>query len=300
MDSISRRGFFGAATGATAGAVVTGLGTGPEAAAAPSPGLPKYKLGMVTYNMGKDMDQDTLIKFCQETGLEGVELRSTHAHGVEPDISKSDRDAAKNRFADGGIEIVQLGTAHEFHKPGDRLQQRQIEGAKAFAQLAADVGASGIKLRPNGLIEGEPVEETCARIGKAWHEVAAFAADLGVETRMEVHGSETKVPKVMRMILDAADHPNAKINWNSNGGEEDEHGSIKKNFDLLKHRITHVHITEIGVYQYPWQELFDLLKEIDFSGYCMAEIGYNPEPERFMKHYRTLFDLYTGRYQYPQ
>ena len=28
------------------------------------------KLGMVTYNMGKDMDCPTLIKFCKATGLQ--------------------------------------------------------------------------------------------------------------------------------------------------------------------------------------------------------------------------------------
>ena len=39
---------------------------------------------------------------------------------------------------------------------------------------------------------------------------------------------------------------------------------------------------------------------IGFAGYCFAEIQFNPEPERFMKYYRTLFDLYTKRYTYPQ
>ena len=41
------------------------------------------KLGLVTYNMAKDWDVPTIIKNCQDTGFEGVELRTTHAHKVE-------------------------------------------------------------------------------------------------------------------------------------------------------------------------------------------------------------------------
>ncbi|MBI2424066.1 MAG: sugar phosphate isomerase/epimerase [Candidatus Hydrogenedentes bacterium] len=258
------------------------------------------KLGMVTYNMGKDMKLDELIAFCEAVGLAGVELRTTHAHGVEVELDKAQRDAVRARFADSPVLIAGLGSAFEFHAQDKAEVAKHVEGSKAYAQLAADVGAPGIKLRPNGLHAGEPEDATCARIGAAWREVAAFAGDLGVETRMEVHGKGTSAPKVMRKLLDAADHPNAKICWNSNKGEDDASGSIRENFELLKHAIGLVHINEIGVYQYPWQELFDLLAGIGYTGFCLAEIAYNPEPERFMRFYRTLFDQYTHCYRYPQ
>jgi len=260
----------------------------------------RYRLGMVTYNMGKDMTLDELLAFCVKTGLEGVELRTTHKHGVEVELDAASRAAVKARFKDSPVALAGLGSAFEFHAKDPAEQRKHIDGAKAYAQLAADVGAPGIKVRPNGVFADEPIEATCARIGKAWHEVAAFAGDLGVQTRMEVHGKGSSDPKNIRKMIDAADHPNALVCWNSNTGEQDANGSIRANFELLKDRIVLVHINEIGVYQYPWQELFDLLAEIDYSGFCLAEIAFNPEPERFMKHYRTLFDLYTHRYRYPQ
>ena len=49
------------------------------------------KLGLVTYNMAKDWDISTIIEQCVETGFKGVELRTTHAHGVEVDLSASER-----------------------------------------------------------------------------------------------------------------------------------------------------------------------------------------------------------------
>ncbi len=259
------------------------------------------KLGMVTWLMGKDMDCHQLIELCQQSGLQGVELRTEHAHGVELTLSKQERTEVRALFDDSGIEIAGLGGCYEYHSKDPEEVKANIEGSKAYAQLAAEVGAPGIKVRPNYLYDDIPHEKTQEQVGTALREVAAFAEGLGIQVRLEVHGiNGSKDPRNIRAIMDWADHPNAYVCWNSNVQEQDENGSIQWGFDLLKHKIGLVHITDIGVYQYPWQELFDNLKAINYTGYCLAEMGYNPEPVRFMKYYRTLFDLYTGQYKYPQ
>ncbi len=258
------------------------------------------KLGMVTYNMGKDMPLPELIAFCEETGLEGVELRTTHAHGVEVELTPDQRAEVRKRFEDSPVELAGLGSAFEYHSSDPAEVKANIDGSKAYAQLAADLGCPGIKVRPNGFPEGVEHEKTLEQIGTALHEVSAFAADLGVEVRVEVHGRGTQDPPNMRKIMDYADHPNARVCWNSNPTDMDGNGSIAASFELLKDKISLVHITEIGVYQYPWQDLFNRLKDIQYTGFCLAEIAFNPEPERFMKYYRTLFDLYTGRYSFSR
>ena len=57
-------------------------------ASEPAPG---FRLGLVTYNLAKDWDIETLIKNCEETGFEAVELRTTHKHGVELPLTKEPR-----------------------------------------------------------------------------------------------------------------------------------------------------------------------------------------------------------------
>ncbi len=288
----------GLGMGLVAGATSPDVFAEPAGAAAPA--ASSMKLGMVTYNMGKDMTVVRLIRLCTASGLAGVELRTTHAHGVEVSLSAPERAEVRKKFEDAGIAIAGLGSAFEFHSNDPDELEKNVQGSIEYAKLAADVGAPGIKVRPNGIPAGEDPEITLERIGKAWGRVAAAAADMGVQVRMEVHGKEeTRSLPNIRKMLDYADHPNALVCWNSNASDMDEHGGIRANFDLVKHAIGEVHITEIGLYQYPWQQLFTLLKEINYTGFCLAEIPENPDPERFMRYYRTLFDLYTGAYQYP-
>src|SRR5258706_291811 len=43
----------------------------------------KFHLGTVTYNLAQDWDVPTIIKNCTAARFEGVELRTSHKHGVE-------------------------------------------------------------------------------------------------------------------------------------------------------------------------------------------------------------------------
>ena len=141
--------------------------------------------------------------------------------------------------------------------------------------------------------KGIPVEKTLEQIGKAVGECAAAAADLGVQIRVEVHGRETKRPSYMRTIMDHADHANAYVCWNSDFGEV-ENGSIKANFDLLKHKIGLVHITELWKNEYPWRELFSRLKAQNYGGYTLAEIPGNEDADRILRYYKALWEAYTA------
>ncbi|MGI6139900.1 MAG: sugar phosphate isomerase/epimerase family protein [Candidatus Hydrogenedentales bacterium] len=301
-SKIERRRFL-QVSGLSTGFAAMGAALSPatlSAAVASASEQSALKLGMVTYNMGKDMSVDELIALCQATGLEGVELRTTHAHGVEVSLSSAQRLEVRKKFEDADIVIAGLGSAFEYHAKDADEVEKNVRDSIAYAKLAADVGSPGIKVRPNGIPKGEDPEITLERIGKAWGRVAAAAADVGVEVRMEVHGPEqTRDLANIEKMLGYANHANARVCWNSNSSDMDNTGSIRANFERVKDAISEVHITDIGVYQYPWQELFTLLQEIGYTGFCLAEISENPEPVRFMRYYKTLFDLYTGAYRYP-
>ena len=253
------------------------------------------KLGFVTYQIGRDWDVPAIIDMSGRTGFTGVELRTTHAHGVESSLSAGERSEVRRRFEDDGVDLVGLGTAFEYHSVDPDEVRANVNGTVEYARLAADLGCPGVKVRPNGLqIEaGIPEEATLEQIGKAVGECAEAADGLGVQIRVEVHGKDTQEPRRMRAIMDHADHPNAYICWNSNFGEVQD-GSIEANYRLLAHKMGLVHITEIYRAEYPWRELFRLLKADGYSGYTLAEIAHSPEPERLMGYYKALWEAYQA------
>ena len=94
----------------------------------------KMHLGMVTYNVAKDWDLDTLLKNCHAAGLEGVEFRTTHAHGVEPTINSAKRKEVKQKCADAGLKQISLGSISEFHYTDLSLVRQNIETCRQFVE----------------------------------------------------------------------------------------------------------------------------------------------------------------------
>src|SRR5215831_14548902 len=71
---------------------------------------PAMKVGIVTYNIAKDWDVPTIIKNCAETRFQGVELRTSHAHGVEVTLNKEQREQVKQQFHNSAVELMGLGS----------------------------------------------------------------------------------------------------------------------------------------------------------------------------------------------
>jgi sugar phosphate isomerase/epimerase len=248
------------------------------------------KLGLVTYQLAKDWDVDTIIANCIEAGFDGVECRTTHAHGVEVSLSALQREEVKAKFAQSPVTLAGLGSAFEYDAVEVDELRTHIEGTKEYVQLAADVGCPGVKVRPNKVHvdEGVPIEKTLKQIGKSLSECGAFARDLGVEIRLEVHGRVTCEPQHIRTILDHADSDNVFACWNSNMQDRDESGSIDANYRLLEKDIRLVHITELWS-EYPWRRLFELLNGSGYDGFTLAEIPESADAVRLMKYYRALW-----------
>jgi sugar phosphate isomerase/epimerase len=253
----------------------------------------KFKLGLVTYNLAGNFDLSTLIKVCKSGGVEAVEFRTTHKHGVEPSLSKEQREDVKKRFADDGLVIWGLGSTCEFHSPDPAVVTRHIEECKRFVALAHDIGAKGVKVRPNGLPAEVPAEKTLEQIGRAVRTCAQAADDAGVEIWVEVHGRDTSLPPNMRKIMDHADHRAAGVCWNSNGTDVKD-GSVEAGFRLLRDKLYSCHINELTS-AYPYKELFRLLRETGYDRYtlneCQGMESASPgDVARFLRFYRALWD----------
>lgn len=295
MSTSSRRDFLSAA-GALGATSLVGFPTvGMAAEAATAKPAPKFRLGIVTYNIAADWDVPTILRICKNVGIPLVELRTTHKHGVEPALSKEQRQTVKKQFADAGIEIWGCGSVCEFHAPEAAVVQKHIETCKQFVQLVSDIGGKGVKVRPNGLRKDLTPEQSLEQIGKALVPCGQAAADAGVEIWVEVHGAKTAHPPSMARIMEVCGHPKVGVTWNSNA-DDIKDGSVAEYFKLLQPWIRSVHINDLwkdASGAYPYRELFRLLRESGYDRATLCEVGKGMPDERsgeeFLRYYKALW-----------
>ena len=256
---------------------------------------PKMKLGLVTYQWGKDWNLPTLIANCEKTGLLGVELRTEHAHGVEANLSAAQREEVKKRFADSPVICLGYGSNFDYHHADQALVKKNIEGTKTYIKLCKDIGASGIKVKPNGFPEGVSKEKTIAQIAASFNEIGKYASDMGQLVRVEVHGNGTQEIPNMKAMFEQVTEKSVKMCWNCNDqdllppGLEANFHSVKKWFGDT------VHIRELNVGEYPYQQLMNLFMGMNYKGWILLEARTEPvDRVAAMKEQLEIFNSMIG------
>lgn len=251
----------------------------------------RINFGMVTYLWGKDWDISTLIDNLTAAGVNGVELRVDHAHGVTPDLSRNIRREIRKKFKNSNVEVVGIGTNQQFDYPDSAQLRESIEKTTEYIVLSKDIGGSGVKVKPNQFHPGVPKSRTVDQIGRAMNQLARIGADNGQQIRLEVHGHETQEIEIIKDIMDVADHPNATVCWNSN--PEDLKGrGLEGNFNLLKDRFgTVTHVRELDDAEYPYKELIKLFVDMNYRGWIMLEGRTDPADKiQALIQQRNLFE----------
>lgn len=253
------------------------------------------QFGLVTYQWGKDLSLPELIAVCEKAGVAGVELRTEHKHGVEPELSSAERDEVRLRFDDSPVQLIGYGSNCEYHAKDPTQVAKNIEQTKRYIELMHDCGGSGVKVKPNGFPEGVAREKTIEQIGNALNEVAEYGQGYGQSIRVEVHGKGTSELPVIRDIFHVATHENVHVCWNCNAEDLTGEG-LAKNFAMVQARFGDtVHIREMNVGDYPYQELMQLFLGIDYQGWILLEARTEPADKvKALVEQRELFEKFTA------
>jgi sugar phosphate isomerase/epimerase len=199
----------------------------------------------------------------------------------------------KKRFADSPVALASLGSAFDFHTPDQEKLKKDIAATKEYIVLARDVGAAGVKVRPNGFPREVTVEKTLEQIGRSLRELGEFAQGHGQRVYVEIHGTGTSLVPHAKTMMDVANHPNVGVCWNSNQTDLAGEG-FDYNFNLVKKKIFTVHMRDLSLEEYPFRKLLNGLVETGFTGFCFAEIPASTDAVRLMKYYRSLWLAYQN------
>lgn len=289
MRRLTRRDFL-AIGGASFAACMTGRTRWFSLALGAENNEASMSFGLVTYLWGKDWDLPTLLEKCEAANVLGVELRTEHAHGVEPSLTSAERREVKQRFEDSPVVCLGPGTNQKFDDPDPGTLRANIEGAREFVKLSHDIGGSGVKVKPDRLPKGVSREKTLEQIGRSLESLGRFAQEWGQEIRLEVHGQCAPLPYIAE-IFSYVEQPNVGVCWNCNQQDLEGEG-LEHNFHLVREDFGRtVHVRELDSENYPYQQLFNLLASTDYNGWVLLEARTNPDDRlKALKEQRSLFE----------
>lgn len=206
-----------------------------------------------------------------------------------------------------GVSILDLGTGVGLQD----YQPEKIATAKRCAQLAAFVGARGIRLFVGAHVKtlDEVPNQNIPGIIRSVNEIAAFAAPLGVEVWLELH-SWFSTGKNMKLILDEVTEKNVKLIWDvihsvefgespeetmAAVGEYIAHVHIKDGRKPQDPALLHWELTAHGEGELPTAKVLELLQNAGYEGYLSLEweSAWHPELNTLYEDIPALLRAYN-------
>jgi sugar phosphate isomerase/epimerase len=151
---------------------------------------------------------DQVVRLAAEHGYHGVELRAHSEEPVHTGLSADERRRVAGQFRAGGVEILTVAAYAKVAAAGD--DGPVLEETTAAVRLAADLGASYVRVFPGG---GDlPAPQADALAARRLAAAAPVAEDLGVRVLLESHDSHRAGADVAR-VLGLVGHKSAGAIW---------------------------------------------------------------------------------------
>ena len=248
------------------------------------------KLSLDTYSIGTDLSLRDLLELLPAHGFQGVEFRceANQKHRVEPEIARAERRRVRALLDAAGLEVSCLSTSQRFESPDPAVRQAVIDRVKQFVDLAADLGCKSLRTFGNNFPPGVPRPDVVQYVGEALRVCGEYAADKGVDVLLEMHGQFYYWEYCLGAVQ-IADHPNVAINYNCDARDLVD-GSVAYTFNKVKDHVRHVHLHDLES-EFPYKELFSLLKAMNYDRFCSLEEGYRDGGEK------KVIALYAALYR---
>lgn len=248
------------------------------------------KLSLLSFNIARHLELPDMLNLAKEKGFEGVEFRADaqHMHGVELDGKPDRRAEIRKMCEDSGLAVACLATGTRYEFPKEWERREQIERAKRFVELAADIGAPHIRVFGNAFPKGVEKDDVVRWVGEALAELGEFAEGYPADVLLEMHGDFYYWEYALKSVQ-IANHPKVGIMPNCDGREAVD-GSIRQSYEGVKDHVRHIHLHELDDSKgFNYKEFFGLLKRDGYEGFMSAEIQPSDDPGRVLGLYTALW-----------
>ena len=197
-------------------------------------------LGCPSWPLGRILDSASRL------GYDGVELRfieGDDALWARPELTGSGLRETLARLADAGLAVPCVDTRSFFHSPDPAARRTAVEEAERAAEVAAGLGAAGIRVFGDRVQPGADLASTRGWIAESLADLRDRLRGTGVEVWLETHG-DFATAGATRSLLEEAGSEGLGAVWDpanafSEFGEQPEAGAA-----ALGPFLRHVHLKD--------------------------------------------------------
>jgi len=194
-----------------------------------------------------------VVEIAAKSAYEGVELRFLEGEDSLwklPRFQGAALNEAKRMIADRGLSVTCVGTSCRFHSPDEQERAIWVKEGLRMAELAATLGAPGIRVFGDKIQPGESRESTRDWIAEGIQRLAAQMPH-EVEVWLETHGDFASSVETMR-ILDKSARDEVGVVWDpanafTDGGERPPAAA-----GAFGKKLRHVHLRDLDCAAGEW------------------------------------------------
>lgn len=248
-----------------------------------------------------------IVSMASSEHYDGIELRFVEGQDSLYKLPEFRGDAlasTKTKLAENSLSVCCVDTSCRFHFPDAKERAHWIEEGVRMAELAAELGAPGIRVFGDQIQQGADRDSTRNWIAES---VRLLADRVGTTTEiwLETHGDFASAPETMS-ILWGADTPYAGVIWDPANCWTDSAEQPAAGASVLGTSIRHVHIKDLrrsgdtwkpvltGEGSFPLSELHGSLQRLDYDGFVSYEWEKKwhpeiPDAEMALPHFAKWF-----------
>jgi hypothetical protein len=153
------------------------------------------------------------------------------------------------------------------------VEKKAIEDTKGYVKLSHDVGSRCVRVLPNPWLKDQPKERTFDALAAYLNDVGKYADGMGQEVALEAHGGIGEL-KYVKEIMDRVTARSVRVRLNSEKRNTVGDGGIEGQFGLIRKWLSPtMHVHNLKLPNYPYQEVIDWLVKERWDGWAFLEVS---------------------------